>query len=158
GAKTQFAAVVTNNGPDGATGAVLTEHLNAGSFVPSSVPAGCGLTGSQDMTCSLGSIATGDSQTRDVLVTAPANNFSDTAFVAADQADFNSSNDSATSDVTICVDCTGKFMTNNKTLNGPPIDRSNMKQSATLVVPTNVALCFTLPQSIGKPFSVPPFV
>jgi hypothetical protein len=73
-----------------------------------------------------------------VLVTAPSSNFSDTATVTADQADLNSSNDSATFNETICVDCTGGFVTNGGTLTGPPIDRGNVKQSATLFVPTNV--------------------
>jgi uncharacterized repeat protein (TIGR01451 family) len=138
GAKAQFEAVVTNNGPDDATNTVLAEHLSAGSFAPSSVPAGCSLTDSQNMTCDLGSIGSGDSETRDVLVTAPAGDFSDTATAAADQGDFNTSNDSATANVTICVDCTGGFVTNGGTLNGPAIDRNHVKQSATLVVPTGI--------------------
>jgi uncharacterized repeat protein (TIGR01451 family) len=138
GAKAQFEAVVTNNGPDAATTAVLTEQLSAGSFVASSLPGDCSLVNAQQMTCDIGDIGSGGSATRDVLVTAPSSNFSDTASVTADQADLNPSNDSATFNETICVDCTGGFVTNGGTLNGPPIDRGNVKQSATLVVPTNI--------------------
>jgi uncharacterized repeat protein (TIGR01451 family) len=138
GAQAQFEAVVTNNGPDAATTTVLTEQLTAGSFVPSSLPADCSLVSGQQMTCSIGSIASGGSETRDVLVSAPSSSFSDTASVTADQADFDSSNNSVTFNEAICVDCTGGFVTNGGTLNGPPIDRTNVTQSATLVVPTSI--------------------
>jgi uncharacterized repeat protein (TIGR01451 family) len=138
GAKAQFEAVVTNNGPDAATAVVLTEQLSAGSFISSSLPADCSLVTAQQMSCGLGTLATGASQTRDVLVTAPSGGFIDTASVAADQADFNSPNDSAVVNESICVDCTGGFVTHGGTLNGPPIDRGNVKQTASLVVPPNV--------------------
>lgn len=138
GAKAQFETVVTNNGPDAATSAVLTAQLSAGSFVASSLPADCSLVTAQQMTCSIGSLASGGSETRDVLVTAPSSDFSDTASVTADQADFGSSNNSAIFNETICVDCTGGFVTNGGTLHGPAIDRGNVKQSATLVVPPNI--------------------
>jgi uncharacterized repeat protein (TIGR01451 family) len=138
GAKTQFEAVVTNNGPDAATSVVLTAQLSAGSFLSSSLPDDCSLVAAQQMTCTIGTVASGDSETRDVLVMAPLSDFSDTASVIADQADFDSSNNSATFNETICVDCTGGFVTNGGTLHGPPIDRGNVKQSATLVVPPNI--------------------
>jgi uncharacterized repeat protein (TIGR01451 family) len=138
GAKAQFEAVVTNHGPAAATTTVLTEQLSAGSFVSSSLPADCSLVTAQQMTCGIGGLGAGGSETRDVLVTAPSSDFSDTASVTADQPDLNPSNDSATFDETICVDCTGGFVTNGGTLTGPPIDRGNVKQSATLFIPTGV--------------------
>lgn len=138
GAKTQFQAVVTNNGPDGATGATLTEHLDAGSFVASSLPSGCGLSTGVDLTCDLGSIESGGTRSVNVLATAPTTDFTDTTSVTADQADFDPSNNSASTTTTICVDCTGGFVTNGGTLKGPAIDRKNVKQSATLTVPPGI--------------------
>jgi hypothetical protein len=138
GAKAQFVAVVTNNGPNGATGAVLTEQLTAGSFVASSLPIDCSLVTAQEMTCGIGGIGKGASETRDVLVSAPSSDFSDTASVTADQQDLNSSNDSATFNESICVDCTGGFLTNGGTLNGPPINRDSVKQSGTIFAPPGI--------------------
>jgi uncharacterized repeat protein (TIGR01451 family) len=138
GAQTQFQAVVTNNGPDDATGATLTEQLNGGSFVSSSLPQGCSLSTGQDLECDLGGIASGDSVTVNVLATAPAADFTDTASVSADQADFNQDNNSSSATTTICVDCTGGFVTNGGTLNGPPIDRKKVKQSGTITAPTGI--------------------
>src|SRR5207248_1551232 len=47
-------------------------------------------------------------------------------------------NNSASATTTICVDCTGGFVTNGGTLKGPAIDRNKVKQSATLTVPPGI--------------------
>ena len=138
GAQTRFGAVVTNNGPDDATRATLTEHLDAGSFVASSLPNGCSLATGQDLQCDLGGIASGATSAVKVQATAPANDFTDTATVTADQADFNPDNDSSSATTTICVDCTGGFLTNGGTLHGPPIDRLKVKQSGTITAPPGI--------------------
>jgi uncharacterized repeat protein (TIGR01451 family) len=138
GAQTQFQAVVTNNGPDDATGATLTEHLDAGSFVASSLPDGCSLATGQDLQCDLGAIASGATSAVNVLATAPASDFTDTAAVSADQADFNPANDSSSATTRICIDCTGGFVTNGGTLHGPPIDRRKVTQSGTITAPSGI--------------------
>jgi uncharacterized repeat protein (TIGR01451 family) len=139
GAQTQFEAVVTNNGPDDATDATLTEHLDAGSFVSSSLPDGCSLATGQDLQCDLGSVGSGATSTVNVLATAPANDFTDTAAASADQADFNPDDNSSSATTTICIDCTGGFVTNGGTLHGPPIDRLKVKQSGTITAPPGIS-------------------
>jgi hypothetical protein len=148
GAQTQFKAVVTNHGPDDATGATLTEHLDAASaasFVSSPLPNSCGLLSlsGKAMRCDLGSIGAGATTTVKVLVTAPATDFTDTASVSADQTDFNPGNDSSPATTTICVDCTGGFVTNGGTLHGPAIDRDKVKQSGTIIAPSDITGAIT---------------
>src|SRR5262249_43566762 len=85
-AKTQFQAVVANNGRDDATNATLTEQLDAGAaFVASSLPSGCSLSDAQHLQCDLGGIAAGDSTNVQVLATASTADFTDTSYVSADQ-------------------------------------------------------------------------
>jgi uncharacterized repeat protein (TIGR01451 family) len=144
GAQTQFTAVVTNNGPDDATGATLTEQLDAGAaFVATSLPSGCSLSDAQDLQCALGTIGAGDSTTVQVLATAASNDFTDSAAVSADQADFVPGNNTSSADVSICVDCTGGFVTNGGTLKGPKIDRGNVKQSGTVTAPAGITGAIT---------------
>jgi hypothetical protein len=143
GARTQLRAVVTNDGPDGATGATLTTHLDAGAFVASSIPNGCSLTTGQDLQCGLGSIAAGATSAVTVLATAPAVDFTATASVSADQADFDQGNNTSSAAVAICVDCTGGFLTNGGTLHGPNIDRVKVKQSGTITAPAGITGAIT---------------
>ena len=65
-----YRVVVTNNGPSGATGVVLTDSLPASVVLVSATPTqGAGCTGTTPVRCDLGSIASGGAASVDVVVT-----------------------------------------------------------------------------------------
>jgi hypothetical protein len=78
-----------------------------------------------------------------VLATAPSVDFTDATSVSADQADFDPGNNTSSAAVTICVDCTGGFVTNGGTLHGPEIDRVKVKQSGTITAPSGISGAMT---------------
>jgi uncharacterized repeat protein (TIGR01451 family)/fimbrial isopeptide formation D2 family protein len=94
GAEVTYTLVAADAGPDNATGVVVTEMLPAGLSFVSASP-GC-VNSSGVVTCSLGSIADGSSQTATIVVRAVADGDQvDSASVSADQPDPDISNNSA---------------------------------------------------------------
>jgi large repetitive protein len=99
-AQVTYTLVASNAGPDNATGVVVTDVLPSGlSFVSAS--SGC-VNSLGVVTCSLGSIADGFSQTATVVVRAEADGHQvDSASVSADQPDPDMSNNSAGGALTV---------------------------------------------------------
>ncbi len=86
--------IVTNHGPDTANNVVLTDLLDAGVTYVSDTAA---CTGAPALSCTLGIINAGSSQTVSVTVTANTiGQISNTASASATESDPNASNDSAT--------------------------------------------------------------
>ncbi len=85
---------VTNHGPDTANNVVVTDNLVGVTYV--SDTGGC--TGAPTLSCSLGVITAGNSQTLSVTVSAPSTvgQISNTASATATETDLNTSNNSAT--------------------------------------------------------------
>ena len=101
----QFTYTITaiNNGPDGATGVMVTDTLPPEVSYVSAVPGqgSCGETGGV-VTCSLGAVANGASV--DITITVDADSAgvaNNVVSVSGDQDDPNSSNDSDSEDTTI---------------------------------------------------------
>jgi uncharacterized repeat protein (TIGR01451 family) len=107
GTNASYTITLTNNGPDAAQNVVLTDTLPTGSSFVSITPA----AGNPDsfsftqsggtVTGTAGSVASGNTDTFTLVVSAPTNlangaNFSDTASVTSATPDPNSSNNSAT--------------------------------------------------------------
>ena len=100
GAQVTYTLVASNAGPDNATGVVVTEVLPSGLSFVSASP-GC-VNSAGTVTCSLGSIADGSSQTATVVVKAEADGDQiDSASVSADQPDPDISNNSAGGALTV---------------------------------------------------------
>src|SRR6185436_426628 len=99
--------VVTNNGPDAATDAVLSDSVPTALSVDSVHDGGgdCSASTGNIVSCSLASLANGATWTVTVDVTLdPAHlggTVSNTASVSADQSDPDSSNNSSTQDTTV---------------------------------------------------------
>ena len=86
--------VVTNLGPDPATGVVMTDALPAGVTLVSSVPSQGSCSGATTVTCPLGALLPGGSATIDLVVTKTVGgSVSNTATVDGDQTDPNAAND-----------------------------------------------------------------
>jgi len=95
-----YTIVVTNGGPDAATGVTLTDPLPAGTAF-ASASAGC-LESSGTVTCSVGNLANGGSATITILVTATApGSITNTVTVSSDTQDPVSLNDSASAITTV---------------------------------------------------------
>jgi uncharacterized repeat protein (TIGR01451 family) len=102
GATLTYTVTVTNNGPDAATGVVLTDTLpGTVIYVSASATSGMCSQSSGTVTCNIGAIANGASEVATIIVTAPGSvgDITNTASVTGDQLDPVSGND-ATSEVT----------------------------------------------------------
>ncbi|MBL0230570.1 MAG: DUF11 domain-containing protein [Moraxellaceae bacterium] len=96
---------VANNGPDDATGVVLTDTIPASStFVSRSTTKGT-CSGTTTVTCNIGALANGESATVTIVVTAPttAGTISNTADATRNEPDSNALNDSDTDATTVSV-------------------------------------------------------
>ncbi len=96
---------VANNGPDDATGVVLTDTIPASStFVSRSTTKGT-CSGTTTVTCNIGALANGESATVTIVVTAPttAGTISNTADATRNEPDSKALNDSDTDATTVSV-------------------------------------------------------
>jgi uncharacterized repeat protein (TIGR01451 family)/fimbrial isopeptide formation D2 family protein len=98
-----YRVVVTNNGPSGATGVVLTDTLPASVVFVSATPTqGAGCTGTTTLTCELGAIASGGVASVDVVVTTTAPGVvTNSASVTGIEPDPNPGNNTASEPTTV---------------------------------------------------------
>ncbi|MFQ5796053.1 MAG: CARDB domain-containing protein, partial [Candidatus Bipolaricaulia bacterium] len=97
-----YTVTVTNNGPDDATGVVLTDTLPAGVTFESVTPSPeCSEAGGT-VTCDLGTLANGTSATVKIVVAPTAvGKIVNTATVSANETDPDDTNNSASADTTV---------------------------------------------------------
>jgi uncharacterized repeat protein (TIGR01451 family) len=97
-----YTVTVKNNGPSGATGVTMTDSLPGTVTFVSATPSQGNCTGTATVTCNLGSLTNGASATITIVVTpTQAGGISNTARVAANEADPNTNNNSATEPTTV---------------------------------------------------------
>jgi uncharacterized repeat protein (TIGR01451 family) len=97
-----YTITVTNKGPSTATGVTLTDPLPGTVTFVSATPNQGNCTGSATVTCNLGSLSNGGSATVTIVVTpTQAGGISNTATVGANEADPDTSNNSATQPTTV---------------------------------------------------------
>ena len=97
-----YTITVKNNGPSGATGVTMTDPLPATATFVSSTSSQGNCTGTATVTCNLGSLNNGAAATVTIVVTpTQAGGLSNTATVAANEADPVASNNSATETTTV---------------------------------------------------------
>jgi uncharacterized repeat protein (TIGR01451 family)/uncharacterized repeat protein (TIGR02543 family) len=104
GGTVEYTVTVSNHGPDGASGVSLTDTLPAATFVSATPSQGtCGAPSGGVLTCNLGSIATNDSATVLIDVTAPGSPgmITNSASVTGAQTDPDSSNNMASEDTLV---------------------------------------------------------
>jgi uncharacterized repeat protein (TIGR01451 family) len=94
--------VVTNNGPDTATGVTISDPMPAGNTFVSATPSQGSCTGGAILQCSLGTIAAGASVTI-TLVTTPSavGTVTNTVTVVGNEAETNTANNTATASVVV---------------------------------------------------------
>lgn len=97
-----YTAVVTNNGPDRATGVTLTDALPAGVTLVSARSTQGNCTGTTTVTCNVGALDSGQTATVTIVVkTTAAGTVRNTAQVSANQDDPTAANNSATAETTV---------------------------------------------------------
>jgi uncharacterized repeat protein (TIGR01451 family) len=98
-----YTVVVTNSGPDASTGATITDALPAGVTFSSASP-GC-VNSSGTVTCTVGALANGGSQsfTITTTVTASSGTLSNTATIVANESDPVPANNSSTATTSVGV-------------------------------------------------------
>ncbi len=103
-----YTIAVTNTGPLAATGVVVTDTLPLTvTFASASASQGA-CSGTDIITCDLGTINNGGSATVTIVVTPTASGtFTNSACVASGVADPNTANNSATASTTACYDFSG---------------------------------------------------
>jgi uncharacterized repeat protein (TIGR01451 family) len=102
GSNLTYTITVKNNGPSGATGVTMTDSLPGTVTFVSATPSQGNCTGTATVTCSLGSLSNGASATVTIVVTpTQAGGLSNTATVTGNEADPNTSNNSATQPTTV---------------------------------------------------------
>jgi uncharacterized repeat protein (TIGR01451 family) len=102
GSNLTYTITVKNNGPSGATGVTMTDPLPGTVTFVSATPSQGNCTGTATVTCSLGSLSNGASATVTIVVTpTQAGGISNTATVGANEADPDTSNNSATQPTTV---------------------------------------------------------
>ncbi len=95
-----YTVAVTNNGPDAATGVVMTDTLPPSVTFVSAGPSCTHLSGT--VTCGLGSLANGGATTVTIMVTpTAAGTLTNTASVTGNETDPNSANNTATALTTV---------------------------------------------------------
>jgi uncharacterized repeat protein (TIGR01451 family) len=99
-----YTLVVTNNGPNAASGVTVTDTLPAGTTFQSSTPAGV-CSGTTTITCNAGTVANGGTATFTLTITLPSTPgpITNTATVTAapQNPDANPSNNTAMSTITV---------------------------------------------------------
>ena len=97
GSTLTYTITVTNNGPDPATGVVVTDNLPTGLQYVSATPSQGSCSGTDPFTCTLGTLTNGSSATITVqaLVTATSGTIANSATVTGNE-DGNSGNNSST--------------------------------------------------------------
>jgi len=101
GVNFNYAVVVTNLGPSGATGVVMVDTLPAGVSLISSATSQGSCTGTSTVTCNLGAMAGGTSATIDLKVTKTVGGaVQNSATVSGNETDPNANNNTNTTQTT----------------------------------------------------------
>jgi uncharacterized repeat protein (TIGR01451 family) len=105
GGKITYSIQVKNNGPERASGVVLSDPLPARTKLISAAPSQGTCTGTSPITCSLGLLRSGAGATLTIKVKTGFGKFTNTATVSSQAVDTNPANDSAkvVSKVSACV-------------------------------------------------------
>ena len=101
-----YTIAVTNNGPDGAPSAVVTDTLPGNvTFVSATSSQGSCSESGGTVTCNLGTLANGATATVTIVVTTPAvtGTLSSTASVTSDAIDSDTTNNSATQSTVVTL-------------------------------------------------------
>ncbi|MEO8585279.1 MAG: IPTL-CTERM sorting domain-containing protein [Acidobacteriota bacterium] len=99
-----YTLVVTNRGPNDATGVTVTDPLPASVTLVSAAPSQGGCSGTTTITCALGGLARGSSATITIVVSVSAAavpSITNTASVTANETDPNPGDNSATAPTTV---------------------------------------------------------
>jgi len=140
GAAVQFHSVITNNGPQDATGVALGGSVSSNGSIESITPSkgSCSRDGNS-IECGLGGLANGASATVDVLVKTPnePDSVTNQASVSADQSDPNSDNNQASASTEPCSNCTGGWVSGGGRGVGPPIG-GDVTQTDSIDAPSSV--------------------
>jgi uncharacterized repeat protein (TIGR01451 family) len=158
GATVRFRSVITDHGPQDATGVTLDGSVSSNGSIQSITPSqgSCSQEGGT-IACSLGGLANGESATVDVLVKTPSEpaSVSSQASVSADQGDPNSENNQASASTEPCSDCTGGWVDGGGLVSGPPIG-GDVTQSASIDAPPQVTGEITSQNLVESPCQEPP--
>ena len=97
-----YTITVTNNGPNDASGVMVTDTLPVGMSLLSATPTQGGCSGSSPVTCALGALASGATSTVTIVAsTAAIGEFSNTPEVSGTEIDLNTANNDATVTTTV---------------------------------------------------------
>ncbi|MCP3981076.1 MAG: DUF11 domain-containing protein [bacterium] len=100
-----YTLLVTNNGPDPATTATLTDNLPAGVTLQSATPSQGSCSGTTTVTCNLGTIlSSGTASVEIVVVTSGAGTITNNASVTAHEIDLVPGNNAASEDTDVTAD------------------------------------------------------
>jgi len=159
GQDVNFKSIVTNNGPDGATGAFYAEDVpEVGSYVSATPSQGTCSIDFPALECDLGSIASGGSVEVDLVWNTPAEASSVTndARVGALQEDPNPENNDASATTEPCgTDCTGGWLADGGRVDGPPVG-GDVTQSADIIAPPGVSGPVSSVNTSESPCQEPP--
>ncbi len=105
-----YRIIVTNSGPATATNVIIIDNLAAGFSFVSSTPSGV-CTGTQNLTCTLGSLASGASSILTIVATPTVTgSFTNTTTAAASQTDPDTSDNSAAVNFSVIQSATNPSM------------------------------------------------
>lgn len=173
-----YTQIVTNNGPAASPNIALTENLPANTtFVSASGPAGWTCSGTTTITCTAATLASGSNATITVVVTVIAGTaagtvISDVVSVASGVEDPNTSNNTATANVTVATAGQSDLAITSSASPNPVSDSNNISYTQSVVnngpaasgtatftdaIPTNTTfVSFTVPTGWNCGATIPP--
>ncbi|MFZ5876473.1 MAG: DUF11 domain-containing protein [Nitrospirota bacterium] len=155
-----YTIVVTNNGPNSATGVSMTDTLPAGATWVSTMTSQGSCSGTVTVTCNLGTLANAASATVTIVVTPTAGGtLSNTASVTGAEADPVSGNNSATTSTTV-TGLSADLAANKTVSNGTVYVGQNLTYTITVTnlgpnSATGVTVSDTLPAGVSYVSATP---
>ena len=147
GSNVAFTGTVTNNGPNIATGAAVSDTLPAGlNFVSVTTTLGSCTNASGTLTCALGSLGAGTATTFTLVATASTpGTLTTTATVGADQPDGHPANNTASAAVTVSRTYSGAVLADG------PLDFWRLNDTTSTVVDASGGQNGSYVSSVGSP-------